>query len=347
MILGGCSQPTPIPSTAAAPLSAKASIKPITLKFAEYSPPTEERADAGARWAKLIEERSGGRLKVEIYYSETLAKLADVYKATQTDVADIGYVTIGTNEPRTPLSIVTRLPFIGIPSISAGGSIWMDLYNKFPEIRNEWPNLKPLVVSALLPDNFYFTKKVVHMPDDIKGMKLIARGVWPNLVAGLGTASADIAPSEWYTSLERGLVEGHLGIQIQAIYSMKLFELYKYSTIFGESGCSRTGIMYMMNQQKFNSLPADLQIILEETSKWFKEELVRVCTATEVPGVEMAKYAKHTFTYATPEETKLWVEAADKYINDKWIEDNASRGPSKAIYEETLRLVKQYIEQKN
>jgi hypothetical protein len=153
----------PVTTSAPAPTTTPpAAVKPIVLKMTTHNPPALSVSITEKAWADKVKELSGGRLELQLYFSESLAKQTEVFKAVQTGVADIGYMVVGSDASQTPLSMISRRSFMGIPSMKADAQIWWDLYNKYPEIRSEWKNMKVLTVNGLPPDQFFFTKKARH-----------------------------------------------------------------------------------------------------------------------------------------------------------------------------------------
>lgn len=73
-----------------------------TLTFSTSATPTQPQSRVWEAWAKSIEEQSGGALKVEFYYQQALAKLADNFEAVSSGLADIGVVIPGYDRAKMP-----------------------------------------------------------------------------------------------------------------------------------------------------------------------------------------------------------------------------------------------------
>ena len=61
-------------------------------------------------WAKMVEEKSGGRLKITIFPGSILGKPAHHYDLVKDGIADIAFTTPGYTPGRFPLITVTELP---------------------------------------------------------------------------------------------------------------------------------------------------------------------------------------------------------------------------------------------
>ena len=284
----------------------------------------------------MIEERSEGRLTVELFEGGSLASRDETLRVLQSGIADMGYHTI----TQLPLSLISRLPFLGMPNKWAAAEIHGELLKKFPEMGQELGGLETLGLCGMPMEQMFFTKKEVRVPGDIKGMKIIAGGEIAKVIDAAGAAAMNMNPGDWYMSLDRGLVEGHV-INFLATLAFKTLDLFQYHTIFGESGTGLVLMGYMINPDSWNSLPPDLQEILAESTKWVSEEVMRLDERDQQAGMDMAKAANHTFTELTPEEIQLWADLA-KPVHEQWIADNAGKGPTQAIYDEAQRLIKEY-----
>ena len=66
--------------------------KPIELKVATWNPPPPFPISATeVKWAKMVEEKSGGEVTFKFFWAGGLASLRDTYRAVQSGVAEIGF----------------------------------------------------------------------------------------------------------------------------------------------------------------------------------------------------------------------------------------------------------------
>jgi TRAP-type mannitol/chloroaromatic compound transport system substrate-binding protein len=73
-------------------LASVAAAKTITLTFANQNPDTSwSGIHAIGPWAKQVEEATGGKVKVQRYYGQTLSKGKDIWNATKMGITDIGW----------------------------------------------------------------------------------------------------------------------------------------------------------------------------------------------------------------------------------------------------------------
>jgi TRAP-type C4-dicarboxylate transport system substrate-binding protein len=284
----------------------------------------------------MVEENSGGRLQIELYEGGSLATQDETLRAIQTGIADIGYQVL----TELPLGLITRLPMLGIPDKYAASEIHAKLMEEFPEMGEELGNLKILAVLGMPPEQLNFTKKEVHVPADIKGMKMIAQGEIAKVINAAGAAAMDLPAADWYTSLERGLVEGQ-NINFLAMLAFGTIEVFKYHVLLEEAGTGLICMGYAMNPESWNNLPADLQGILTEATTWVAAEAMRLDDGDQQTSIDIAKEANHTFINLTPEEIQQWADLA-KPVHQSWIDENADKGPTQEMYDELQRLIAEY-----
>jgi TRAP-type C4-dicarboxylate transport system substrate-binding protein len=93
----------------------------IKLTLADQNSPTAwGPSHALQPWVKQVEEATKGRVKIEVYPSQTLIKGVDMWKGIRSGIADIGWCVQGYWPEQTPLSDVMSLPFLPISSAEKG-----------------------------------------------------------------------------------------------------------------------------------------------------------------------------------------------------------------------------------
>uniref|UniRef100_A0A7C2P1Z9 TRAP transporter substrate-binding protein n=1 Tax=candidate division WOR-3 bacterium TaxID=2052148 RepID=A0A7C2P1Z9_UNCW3 len=311
----------------------------IELKLAQWDPPQTMVAQFTQRMVDMINEKARGRLKITPYFGETLIKQPEHYRATQLGVVDIAY--FGPTAPGSPVLLgrIISLPFLGLTSHEMVTDVYKKLFNESPELRAEYKGLKVMGIFGIPGDNFHMTKKLIRIPSDAKGIKIIALGgPRAEFLKEIGASPVTIPVGEWYTSLERGLVEGLFFLN-PVLSVFKLEDLFKYHTIVNASfGLN----MWIFNEQKWNSLPPDLQNIIIEGMEWRVKEIHKFDKNEDIRIIEYAKSKGHTVYYPTEEEMKLWREVA-KPIHYKWIEEMESKGlPARKVYNRLQRIIKEY-----
>jgi TRAP-type C4-dicarboxylate transport system substrate-binding protein len=184
---------------------------------------------------------------------------------------------------------------------------------------------------------------VVKTPADLKGMKI--HGAEYALVQVMGVAGATAVQldiGDMYMGVERGLLDGVMN-HFPVLFIFKVLELTPYHTVFGTGGVNMTPMFCIMNLDKFNSLPPDVQKILEESGQVWREEQAKFDAGCLQAAIGFCKEKNHTFTELTDKELKVWYDLVKKPIHDKWIDEAEAKGlPGKDVYKYTVKLIKKY-----
>src|SRR5713226_8136639 len=161
-----------------------AAAQEIKLTLADQNSPTGwGPSHALQPWVKQVEEATKGRVKIEVYPSQTLIKGVDMWKGIRGGIADIGWCVQGYWPEQTPLSDVISLPFLPITSAEKGSEVLWKLYEKFPSIQKEYGDIVPLVLYTSSANILLTNKKPVKTLDDIKGLKVRVLGGPPTEMA--------------------------------------------------------------------------------------------------------------------------------------------------------------------
>jgi TRAP-type C4-dicarboxylate transport system substrate-binding protein len=295
-----------------------------------------------AYWAKTLEERSGGRIKINLFSSGSLLKGEEAFRGLQNGIADVALYVVNRREGFL-LNDVMSLPFMGWPEMKKTHQIYAELLNEFPAMVNEW---KGMIIIAgpkmMFPNHLHTTKKEIKVPADIKGMKIMATGITAETVAALGGVPVDIGIADIYMSLDRGLLDGVLN-HFAVIDTFGALEKVPYHTVFGDGGMSMNPVMLIMNPDVLHRLPADLQkIVLDCNSVWVNK-FYELGDAQLANVYKKANEWGQTFDNLTPQEIKAWYDIVREPVHNKWMRDVEGRGlPGKVVYDRTLELIEEY-----
>ena len=318
--------------------SSFAADKPIELRLAIHTPPGSLVHKIVSTWKDKVEEVTGGQVLVTIYPAQSLVKIQDAYSATVKGICDIAFAPLDMDASRYSLNLITEMPLMGWPAGVAPSRIWRDLRTKFPEMSDEYKEVKILWSYTALPMTLHLTKKQVKVPDDLKGLKIEAGGLKSTAIKYYGSSPMVMPPSEWYTALDRGIEDGMIH-NFAVIFVLKVHTLLKHHVDVDFGLLSQSIIM---NKRKWDSLPADIQKKIDDLTPWIEEKSVEFSDELDKKIQVMCKDLGHTFYKPTVEEKQLWLKGAIS-VQDYWIEENEAKGyPAKTILEETKTLIEKY-----
>jgi TRAP-type C4-dicarboxylate transport system substrate-binding protein len=349
LILTGCAQPAPAPKPpdSTTPATPPAPAKPIELRFSDHNPPNGRISVKYIEpWAREIEKATNGRIKVTMYFGEVLNKGTESIPAVMGGITDLAWVVHGFYPGKFNLSSVMMLPFIGAPegdfdgrklsSAAINSIIFQELYETVPEIQSEYQGFKHLYNHVSMPYFLTSTKKPVSKMEDLQGMKIRELGGPPTeMWKLLGANPMLLGMTDVYDA----------GLQWSAIGTFRFYEVFKFYT---DMGTTLSTYSVVMNQNKWNSLPKDLQDAVTKVSgKWGAEYAGTKAYGFDlqqevVDAMKKANYSMEKVTLAQVEVDR-WKKAAGQPLWDSWVKEmNSKSMPGQKVLDETLRVVKKY-----
>ena len=231
----------------------------IVMKF---SMPDSETSVAGQyiqRWADAVEEKTDGRVTVDIYWSGTLVSMPETYGAVLDGIADAGWSGPSMTSGMMPLSEVTALPYCGITSGVQGSAVCWDIITQNEAVAAEWEDFYVVSFHALGAVPIGATKEFSSI-EDIKGLRF-ANG-YKSVIDWLeqnGAIGMTVPNAELYENLSKNVIDGTLK-DYQNISQWSLSELLK--TVM-DCGVNYSVMGIVMNKDFYNNLPADIQEIFD------------------------------------------------------------------------------------
>ena len=345
LLLASCSESAPAPTSSTTPTPTPsptpAEQEVITLRFASMDSDTSWTAEHSLiPWTKAVEEATNGRVKFEVYWSNTLSKPMDNWESVKSGIADAGVCAMPFWPGLAPLSDVISLPSLGIVSSEQGGSVFWKLYEKYPSIQDEFKDVH-LLFSGVSNPNIFITKdKPIKTIGDVRGMKIRVTGGPPTeYLKALGASPMLVAMVDVYTNLQKGVIDGVLS-SWTSVQSMNFHEVAKYVS---EIPVYSTYAIRAMNVAKWNSLPPDIQEAITNVSGYDRSVLFSKTQFDDHVGVVKANGYGMTVYEPTEEELVPWKDAAMP-IWGQWVSDMEAAGHPEAqdILDTALELVETY-----
>jgi len=308
------------------------------LTYSIFFPAAHGQAEAGAAWAKEIEQRTGGRIKIDVFPGGTLTSAKDCYDGVVKGISDIGMSCFAYSRGRFPIMEAIDLP-LGYPS----GIVATRVANEFFKIMNpkELSDVKVLYIHAHGPGILH-TKKPVTKLEDIKGMKIRSTGFSAKVVEALGGSAVAMPQPETYEALQKGVVDGTF-TPIETLKGWKQAEVIKSTTDCVSIGYT-TAMFVVMNKNVWNSLPSDIQKIIEEVSAAWIEVHGKLWDKLDTEGREFTKSLNNQIITLSPEENQRWVAAVAPIIDTFQQELNKNGLPGDQAISEIKRLIAHYTQ---
>jgi len=319
------------------------------LIFSYFAPEVIPPSQIAQMAADRIEEKSGGRIKIETYYGETLLSHADTIPGCASGVADIVMIDSDNISSQFELNkIYDRLIETTVPGRMEMTLAYRELLKEIPELQKELEDVgvRWLSVAALPGYNLHTVNKKVVLPEDIKALSIEIMGDGVAWVESMGASAVSMFSGDVYMSLERGLINGQF-THWAFLEGFQTWDLFTHHTVFGDdyvaSGIYAPCIGFLINTNTWNSLPQDLQEIIVEAYDWANDYLITdLDNEVFEAGYQKCVDANHEVVYLTAEERQQWIEFMGP-INEKWIEETEAKGlPARKTYEKLIEIIEQY-----
>jgi len=293
--------------------------KVISLNYSNFFPAPHRHSILADQWCKEIEKRTNGRVKIAYFPGGTLTPAAQIYDGVVKGISDIGFSCFAYTRGKFPLTEVIDLP-IGLKDGTTATRLINEYYKKFKP--KEIDEVKVMYLHAHGPGMLH-TKKPVNKLEDLKGMKIRATGLASKIVTALGGSPVGTSMPETYDVLRTGVADGAMA-PFEALQGFKWGEVVSSSTVAYGSGYS-TGMFIVMNKNKWNSLPPDIQKVFNEVNEEWIEKQAKAWDEIEKEGVDFTQKRGNKVIRLTNEENARWA-AAVKPLLDEYLKSMKAKG---------------------
>lgn len=276
-LLAGCSGGQKKPEAPASPAQ-NVDSKPVTIQLAHVVNEQDGFHLAALKFKELVEQKTDKKVLIEIFPNATLGDERTLLEGMQMGTVDAGVITNGPIANFVPEIAVFELPFLFGSREDAykvlDGPVGKELLGKL-----ESQKLKGLAFAERGFRNLTNSKRPVNTPEDMKDLKVrvMENPVYIDTFKALKANAVPMAWTEALTALQQGTIDGQEN-PVNVIHSFKLAETQKYLSMTRHTYSPAT---IMMSLDKFNSLPQDVQKILQEAAQEAAEYERKVNTESE------------------------------------------------------------------
>jgi len=274
--------------------------KVITLKLAHFVPATTKEGKLIQEWADEVGKRTNGRVKVRVYPGATLMPPQQIYDGITKEVADIGYGIFAYHRGRFPLTEVIDLP-LGYKDPRVPSRMINEYYKKFRP--KELDDVKVLFLEAH-GRNIISTKKPVSKLSDLRGMKIRSTGLSAKIVTAIGGSAVGMPITDAYDAMSKGVIEGIL-LDWGGLLNYRFGDVIKYH-IESPGAASTVAFYTVLNKDKWNSLPPDIQAIIDKLDDEWIERVSQKWADWEAAGKsELLKKGGKIITLSKEDSAQL------------------------------------------
>lgn len=321
----------------------KGSTATVVLKLASYGSPNVATIANFQWWGDEIEKRAGGRIKIQWYHSEALAKAVDLLNAAKIGLADACFMASAYLPAELPLQVGGTLPYIS-PKVEAPGRAMQELYKNYPPVRNEWErNNVILCYGVPMPPIIIGSKKPVRALEDIKGMKIRTVGLWAEVMKRLGAVPVAIAWPEIYEALQRGTIDMYSVTSLITVPGMRWWEIAKYIV---DPGIGYYGTcQVVMNKGSYNRLPAELRAIVDQVNAEALTATINIYLKSDSETTKFLKEKGVEVSTLSAQEAAKWRAAVSpEQMWDDWAKETKKKYglPADEFLAKYLELISKY-----
>lgn len=294
-------------------------------------------------WYDELERRSGGRIKVEWFWSSSLCNVKDLPEFLRRNVAQAGICPPNYNPSIFQLQRAGDIPYITTKSDALARAVH-DAYQVNEALRRDFEEdgLMPLFSVAAVSAPIS-SKEPAHKWEDFQGMKMRVPGSLIPIFSNWGIVPIAVPFNDITEALERGVIEGATDVWFSSLVGMGMPELAGYCIDPGDRLVAL--LPECMSLEYYNSLPDDLKAFIDDM----------IDTGWRIPFDTQAelihKYARELaatdmqFIRWSPAESKRAMELVIGPASDAYFGEMAEAGMEKEareLYEFLKAMSKQY-----
>ena len=282
-----------------------------TMRISVSIPQNSHQGVAIDTFAKEVDKRTGGRYKIQPFYSGSLGAEREATEAVQLGTQELTFTSTGPVPNFVPDVKILDVPFLFRDYAHAravlDGPIGQDLLQKF-----DARGIKALAWGENGFRHMTNSKRAVNGPDDLKGLKMrtMENPVHVQAYKGFGIIPTPMAFSEVFTALQQGTVDGQEN-PLSVITSAKFDQVQKFLTLTGHvySPC-----VFLMNKEAFDKLSAaDKTAFLEAAKEGVKANRLRVDSDEKIAVADLR--AKGMTVVDTVDKTRYQATLAPVYAD--------------------------------
>lgn len=245
-------------------LSTAAMACEVTLRSSDTHPEGYPTVVAVEKMGELLQERTDGRLCIEVFHSAQLGEEKDTIEQTQFGVIDMNRVSLGPFNNIIPETQVPSLPFI-FRSVEhmhkvMDGAVGQQILDAFSD-----HDLVGLAFYDGGSRSFYNSQRPVTSVEDMAGMKfrVMQSDIFVDMVAALGANATPMPYGEVYSSIQTGVIDGAEN-NWPSFESSGHFEVAGYYTLNEHLIVPE---VLVMSKNAFEGLSADDQEIVRQAAR--------------------------------------------------------------------------------
>ncbi|MGI9525152.1 MAG: C4-dicarboxylate TRAP transporter substrate-binding protein [Hyphomicrobiaceae bacterium] len=279
--------------------------------------------DVEKQFAKNVEARTNGRVKIDITFAGGLGKGNELLPLAGRGAIDMASIAPGYYAQRLPFWKAYQLPFV-FPSPKKAMDISAASYQELPVFKEELDRNGVVFLFQQPLGEYFLTGK---SPDcdtmaGLKGKKIRSFGAdVPKLHSAVGAVPVSVGVGAVYEALQRGSLD-YSFLNRGNITSNRLYEPGKYSC---GPIMSIAGHLIVVGKRTWNKLPDDIKTIMIDEGQKSGKEYISWIDAAESKAQTDAEAKGAVFKPFKPGEMEKWRKTAPDLLQE-WADSMKSKG---------------------
>ena len=287
------------------------------------------------QFAETVDKTSGGKLKITVYPTESLFKGKDSLDAVSKNLTQIyrvaGFHVAGEAQVLELLDLPLFVPW----NYEFRVKLWDALTPVYREylLKNYGIYLAGILQAE---PRMIYSKAEIKALADLKGKKIRSAGpTETEFSRAIGLTPVSVAPSEIYTGLQQGLLDGNWVADAPHFFN-KGYEVTKYIFDVGSAGA---GFFVMVNQKALDALPA-------ESRKAVMDALPAYVAALRKGTLEGATNGRQWLikegmtAVPVPDNDRATMQKAASTVVDNWLKRLKPDG--RKIFDQAKSMIDEY-----
>ncbi|MEC3883994.1 DctP family TRAP transporter solute-binding subunit [Halobacillus sp. HZG1] len=262
-----------------------------------------------------VEERSDGQLQIEAYPNGSLyASDREAIEAVQMGNLEMTIPAVAPLSGFNSKFMVFDLPFLFKTKEAAYSALDGELGESLlKDLEDE--GFKGLAFGENGFRHILNNEGPIETPSDLEGLKLrtMENPVHTDTFNALGANASPFAFGELYTSLQQGTYDA-MESPVSLVYTNKFYEVQDYLTV---SGHFYAATILLTNKEFMDSLPEELQTILQEEAETYRDEQRKLASEQDEQFLkELQENEGLKVNELTPEQKEKFIEATQSVYDE-------------------------------
>jgi TRAP-type C4-dicarboxylate transport system substrate-binding protein len=301
--------------------------KSYDWKMASALPPSMFENRALVEFINKLKERTNGKVNVTLFQG-TLGAQGDHWDMVKGNAVQFALMAEAYAPGRMPVASLTNLPFEVPDTITMKRVV--DGWMKAGYLKELTDEFKIIFYKPTLLHQLFLSKKKITKLEDFKGVKIrAAASLSGKAISAMGAAAVSMSGGEQYLALQTGVIDGVI-TGVEGVVDRKLYEVCKIGL---EQPVLGGMWAVIMNKETWNSLPKELQALIDEIAKDVAESDFKALLQIDKDKTEVAKQKGVVYYSVSPDEIARWRKAASE-VDDAYVKEWSAKGyPVKAALE--------------